>query len=72
MIIVEDESQIKAVRNDVLDFVSSNIFPAYGVNIYPIVLSVDEYLSELSEDVFIMDVHSRGEVLFGEKPRRFG
>jgi predicted nucleotidyltransferase len=72
MIIVEDESQIKAIRNAVLDFVGSNIFPAYGVNVYPIVLSVAEYLSGLSRDVFIMDVHSRGEVLYGEKPRRFG
>ena len=44
----------------------------YGINVYPIVLSVDDYLSGLSKDVFIMDVHSRGEVLYGEKPRRFG
>jgi predicted nucleotidyltransferase len=72
MIIVEDESQIKSIRDDVLDFVGSEVFPVYGINIYPIVLSVDEYLSGLSKDVFIMDVHSRGEVLYGEKPRRFG
>jgi predicted nucleotidyltransferase len=72
LIVVEDESQVKAVRNYVLDFVGSKIFPAYGINVYPIVLSVDEYLSGLSNDVFIMDVHSRGEVLYGEKPRRFG
>jgi len=72
MIIVEDESQIKSIRNDVLDFVGSEVFPVYGINVYPIVLSVDEYLSGLSKDVFIMDVHTRGEVLYGEKPRRFG
>jgi len=72
MIIVDDEGQIKSIRNDVLDFVGSKIFPVYGINVYSIVLSVDEYLSGLSKDVFIMDVHSRGEVLYGEKPRRFG
>ncbi len=72
MIIVEDESQIKSIRDDVLDFVSSEVFPVYGINIYPIVLSVDEYVSGLSKDVFIMDVHTRGEFLYGEKPRRFG
>jgi len=72
MIIVDDESQIKSIRNDVLDFIGSNIFPTYGIDVYPIVLSVDEYLLGLSRDVFIMDVHSRGEVLHGEKPRRFG
>ncbi len=72
LIIVDDEAQIKAIRDYVLDFVGSNIFPVYGINVYPIVLSIDEYFSGLSKDVFIMDVHSRGEVLYGEKPRRFG
>jgi hypothetical protein len=55
------------VQKDLLDFVSSKIFPVYGINVYPIVLSVEEYLSGLAKDV-----HSRGEVLYGEKPRRFG
>jgi len=72
VIVVEGVGQIKSVRNDVLGFVGSKIFPVYGINVYPIVLSVDDYLSGLSKDVFIMDVHSRGEVLYGEKPRRFG
>jgi predicted nucleotidyltransferase len=72
VIIIEGEDQVKSVRSDVLGFVSSEIFPVYGINVYPIVLSVEEYLSGLSKDVFIMDVHTRGEVLYGEKPRRFG
>ena len=72
MVIVKDKSQIKAVKKDMLGFVSSEIFPAYGINAYPIVLSVQEYLSGLAKDMFIIDVHSRGEVLYGEKPRRFG
>ena len=72
LIVVKTERQAEFVRKDVLDFVSSEIFPVYGINVYPIVLSVEEYLSGLAEDAFIMDVHSRGEVLYGEKPRRFG
>jgi len=72
MVVVKDERRIQAVKKDILDFVNSEIFPAYGINVYPIVLSVEEYLSGLAKDVFIMDVHSRGEVLYGEKPRRFG
>jgi len=72
MIIVEDESQIKSTRDDVLDFVNSEIFPVYGINVYPVVLSVDEYVSGLAKDAFIMDVHTIGDVLYGEKPRRFG
>ena len=72
MIVVENEMQIKAVGKDMFEFLGSEIFPAYGINVYPIVLSVDEYLSGLATDAFIMSVHSRGEVLYGEKPRRFG
>jgi len=72
MIVVKNKRQTDAVRKDLLNFVGSEIFPMYGINIYPIVLSVEEYLSGLAKDAFIMDVHSRGEVLYGEKPRRFG
>lgn len=71
VIAVKSNRQTEAVRKDVLDFVSSEIFPVYGINVYPIVLSVEDYVSGLAKDAFIMDVHSRGEVLYGEKPRRF-
>jgi predicted nucleotidyltransferase len=72
VIVVQNEDQVLLVKNKVLDFLNSKIFPVYGVNVYPIVLSVREYLSSLSNDAFIMNVHSEGEVLYGEKPRRFG
>jgi len=72
MVIVKNKKQTQAVEKAILDFVSSEIFPVYGINVYPIVLSVEEYLAGLAENAFIMDVHSRGEVLYGEKPRRFG
>jgi len=72
VIVVQNKEQVVPVRNKVLDFVNTKVFPVYGVNVYPIVLSVDEYVSGLSADAFIMNVHSNGEVLYGEKPRRFG
>jgi predicted nucleotidyltransferase len=71
LIVVEDENQIESIRDNIQSYVSSKVFPVYGVNVYPIVLSIDEYLSGLSNDAFIMNVHSGGEVLYGEKPRRF-
>jgi len=71
MIIVKNKEQTENVRKDVLNFVNSQISPVYGINVYPIVLSIEDYLSGLAEDPFIMDVHSRGEVLHGEKPRRY-
>jgi len=71
MIIIKNKDQIEAVKKDVLDFVDSEIFPIYGINAYPIVLSVKDYLTGLAKDAFIMDVHTRGELLYGEKPRRY-
>jgi predicted nucleotidyltransferase len=71
VIVVQDEDQIEFTRSSALNYVGSKVFPVYGVNVYPIVLSVNEYLSGLSNDVFIMNVHSGGEVLYGEKPSGF-
>jgi predicted nucleotidyltransferase len=72
IIVVQNEKQVIPIKNKMLDYVNTKIFPVYGVNVYPIVLSSEEYVSGLSTDAFIMNVHSNGEVLYGEKPRRFG
>ena len=48
---------------------SGVLLGVYGVNVYPIVLSKDEYIMGLSGNTFIMSVHSEGEILHGEKPR---
>lgn len=71
MVIVKDKSQIQIVKKDLVDFVSSQIFPTYAVNVYPTVLSAQQYISGLDKDAFIINVHSGGEVLYGEKPRRY-
>ena len=71
IILVEDRDQIEPIKKAVQHYAGSMIFPIYGVNAYPIVLSTDEYLSGLSDDKFIMNVHSSGEILYGEKPRRY-
>jgi len=71
MIIVKNKSHAESVKKDTLSFMDSKIFPIYGINAYPIVITVEQYLSGLAKDPFIMDVHSRGEVLYGEKPRRY-
>ena len=71
VILVEDKDKIEPIKKTVQNYAGSKIFPMYGVNAYPIVLSTDEYLSGLSNDAFIMNVHSSGEVLYGEKPRRY-
>jgi len=72
VIVTESEDQVEEVEKNLLNFVNSDIVPRYGIVVYPIVLSVEEYKSGLSKDAFIIDIHARGEVLYGEKPRRFG
>ena len=53
-------------------YINSEVSLRYGIAIYPIVLSVEDYLEGLKQDQFIIDVHAKGEVLYGEKPTRFG
>ena len=72
VIVVDSGDQVEAVKYEVLCYLGAEVFPVYGVNVYPIVLSTDEYISGLSGDAFIEAVHSEGETLHGEKPRRFG
>lgn len=71
IIITENREEVKDVKKSLLEFISSNIVSSYGIVVYPMVLATDEYRSRLSQDKFIIDAHARGEVLYGEKPRRF-
>jgi len=72
VVVTESRDEVKNVKKSLVEFVNSEIVPSYGIVVYPVVLSLEEYKSGLSEDAFIIDVHARGEVLYGEKPRRFG
>jgi len=71
VIVVDSGDQVEAVKDEVLLYLGAEVFPVYGVNVYPIVLTTDEYIEGLSGDAFIAAVHSKGETLYGEKPRRF-
>jgi len=72
VIVVDAGVYVEGVKDEVLRYLGAEVFPVYGVNVYPIVLSKDEYIEGLSGNTFIMNVHSEGETLHGEKPRRFG
>jgi predicted nucleotidyltransferase len=71
-ILVLSEEKNDEIKNDLLDFVNTKISTSYGIVIYPIVMSVREYLQRLKKDQLIIEIHANGEVLYGEKPRRFG
>ena len=70
LLVISDDSE--AVKTDLLDFVDNQISPRYGVVMYPIVMSPKEYVRRLKSDPLILEIQANGEVLYGEKPRRFG
>jgi predicted nucleotidyltransferase len=70
--IVESDKDIKGVKKSILAYINKKISLRYGVSLYPFVISKGEYLKRLSKrDAFILESYTRGEVLYGEKPRRF-
>lgn len=70
VIIVDEASNRNTIQNDLVEFTTNNIYPVYGINAYTIVLSKSDYIKGLSDDKFVMNVHTNGEILFGKKPRR--
>jgi predicted nucleotidyltransferase len=70
VIILDDDSNPDYLKKTLVEYTTNEIYTKYGINVYPIVLSKTDYISGLSNDKFIMNVHSYGETLFGKKPTR--
>ena len=70
VVVVTEDSKVNAIKNKLVDFNMKEIYPVYGVNVYTIVLTTDNYIDGLSSDKFIMNVHTHGETLYGKKPTR--
>ncbi len=58
------------VKKALIEFISTKIADKYGISLYPIVFSEKEYKKGLINDSLIIEVHSNGDVIYGEKPRR--
>jgi DNA-binding transcriptional ArsR family regulator len=70
--ILKQDKDIKEAKKILLDYISRKISLRYGISLYPFVISRAEYLNRLSaRDTFILESYTKGEVLYGEKPRRF-
>lgn len=69
--IVAPLKDVASLRRALVSYLNSEIVEKYGISVYSMVLSREEYLSALKKDPFIIDMHAKGEVLYGEKPRRF-
>ena len=62
---------VASIKKALVSYVNSEITEKYGISVYPIVLSAEEYTSALKQDPLIIDMQAKGEVLYGKKPRRF-
>lgn len=72
VVVVEDDADIRNMRSALVWYTMNELFPKYGVNAYTILLTKSEYIDGLSDDRFILTVHTSGETLFGVKPTRTG
>ncbi len=68
LFVVEEK---RDVEKDLIGFVNKEISMKYGIAVYPIVLSKKEYVVGLEDSPLMIEAHSRGELIYGEKPRRF-
>lgn len=69
IIFVTDEKA--RIKKDLISYINSEISTKYGIVVYPIVLSAEEYMRGLKDYPLIIEAHAKGELLYGEKPRRF-
>ena len=70
VIIVDDTTNRDYWKKTLVEYTTHEIYPMYGINAYTIVLSKGDYISGLSSDKFIMNLHTHGETLYGKKPRK--
>lgn len=71
--IAESDKSLKKIKKTLLEYIDKKIFPRYGIIIYPFIISRQEYVKRLNKkDIFVLESHTKGEVLYGEKPRRSG
>lgn len=68
LFIVEEK---RDTEKDLIGFINKEISMKYGVAVYPIVLTKKEYIEGLEDSPLVIEAHSRGELIYGEKPRRF-
>ena len=71
ILIITEKKDIKRIKSDLIGFMNEKILMKYGIVAYPVVLSLKEYIKGLEKDQFIINVHAYGEILYGEKPRKF-
>jgi len=72
IVFICEEKVEEEIEKDLIKFISETIFKKYGITTYPILFSEEEYKEGLKDNSLIIKIHSTGEVIYGEKPRRTG
>lgn len=70
--IAEKETDVKKIKEMLIEHINSEISKRYGLTIYPIVMSKEDYKKGLINNNFILTAQAKGEILYGSKPRRIG
>ncbi|MCX9013031.1 MAG: hypothetical protein OIN66_18170 [Candidatus Methanoperedens sp.] len=70
--VAKKESDVKKLKDVLIDYINSEISRKYGITIYPIVVSEEYYKKGLLDNSLIIEAQAKGEVLYGSKPRRVG
>jgi predicted nucleotidyltransferase len=71
LLIIARKEDIQKIKTELISFINENILAKYGIVAYPVVISLEDYKKGLEKDQFIINVHAHGEVLYGEKPKKF-
>jgi len=70
--VAKREADVKKIKDALIDYINSEISKAYGIALYPVVVSEDYYRRGLLDNSLIIEAQAKGEVLYGSKPRRIG
>lgn len=72
LFITKKDENIKEVKKFLLDYINKEISLKYGIILYPFIISQQEYLKRLGKkDPFILETYTKGEIIYGKRPRRF-
>lgn len=72
ILVVKKNGNIQEVKRFLLEYINTEISSKYGLTLYPFIISEKDYLKGLTRrNPFILGSYTKGEVIYGEKPRRF-
>jgi len=73
LFVCKNKGEANKIKKELVRYVGASTFEEYGINCYPIVISIMEYKERLKKrDPFILEAQTSGVELYGKKPKRTG